>query len=236
MLKTTIITGATNGIGKIIANKLLNKNHKVINLSKSGIIPDLFKNMNFESHKCDISDIKNTFELVTNITQKNKIDNVILNAGITNDNFFHKMKLNEWNNVIHTNLLSIYGILHPVINQMRKNEKGNIIFISSVNASRPVIGQTNYSASKNGIIAFNRCLAIENSNKNIKCNVISPGYIESDMTVTIKEDIKEQIINSIPLKRFGKPEEVLEIVELLLSENNYFQGANIDLNGGLFIR
>jgi NAD(P)-dependent dehydrogenase (short-subunit alcohol dehydrogenase family) len=236
MLKTTIITGATNGIGKIIANGLLNKNHKIINLSKSGIIPELFQNKNFESYKCDISDVKNTHEIVSRITEKYKIDNVILNAGITNDNFFHKMKFNEWNDVINTNLLSIYGVLNPVINQMRKNEKGNVLFISSINAHRPVIGQTNYSASKNGIIAFNRCLAIENSNKNIKCNVISPGYIESDMSAVIKEDIKQQIINSIPLKRFGKPEEVLEIVELLLSENNYFQGANIDLNGGLFIR
>ena len=89
MLKTTIITGATNGIGKIIANKLLNKNHKVINLSKSGIIPDLFKNMNFESHKCDISDIKNTFEVVTNITQKNKIDNVILFFTSSLELFYH---------------------------------------------------------------------------------------------------------------------------------------------------
>jgi short-subunit dehydrogenase len=96
MLKTTIITGATNGIGKIIANGLLNKNHKIINLSKSGVIPDLFKNMNFESYKCDISDIKNTHEIVTNITEKYKIDNVILNAGITNDNFFHKMKIKEY--------------------------------------------------------------------------------------------------------------------------------------------
>lgn len=236
MSKITLITGATKGIGKTIAEGLLNNNHKVINISRSGIIPELFKNKDFISYKSDISDIDYTHDLVSSIIKEHKINNVILNAGITKDNFFHKMKKDEWKNVIDTNLTSIYGILHPIINQMRTNNQGNIIFISSVNAHRPVMGQTNYSSSKNGIIAFSRCIALENSNKNIKCNVISPGYIETEMTEKINENTKNKIIEEIPLKRFGNPSEILDIVNLLLSENNYFQGTNIDINGGLFIR
>jgi len=98
------------------------------------------------------------------------------------------------------------------------------------------MGQTNYSSSKNGIIAFSRCIVLENSNKNIKCNVISPGYIETEMTEKINENTKNKIIEDIPLKRFGIPSEILDVVNLLLSENNYFQGTNIDINGGLYIR
>lgn len=236
MSKITLITGATKGIGKTIANGLLLKDHKIINISKSGIIPEEFKDKNFISYKSDIADIDYTYDLVLEILEQYKIDNIILNAGITDDSFFHKMKKDQWKNVLNTNFLSIYGILNPVINQMRNNEKGNIIFISSVNAHRAVMGQSNYSASKNAIIAFNRCLSLENSNKNIKCNVISPGYIETEMTENIKEDIKKKIINEIPLKRFGKTEEILNVVNLLLSDDNYFQGTNIDINGGLFIR
>lgn len=236
MSKITLITGATKGIGKTIANGLLLKDHKIINISKSGIIPEEFKDKNFISYKSDIADIDYTYDLVLEILEQYKIDNIILNAGITDDSFFHKMKKDQWKNVLNTNFLSIYGILNPIINQMRNNEEGNVIFISSVNAHRAVMGQSNYSASKNAIIAFNRCLSLENSNKNIKCNVISPGYIETEMTDNIKEDIKKKIINEIPLKRFGKTEEILNVVNLLLSDDNYFQGTNIDINGGLFIR
>lgn len=236
MNKITLITGATRGIGKAISNGLLLENHKIINISKLGIIPIEFDKKNFLSYKCDISNIKETHSLIKNIINEHKIDNIILNSGITKDKLFHKMNLEEWTDVLNTNLLSVYGVLNPVINQMRDNNKGNVIFISSINAHRGVIGQTNYSSSKSGLIAFNRCLALENTHKNIKCNVISPGYIETEMIQNIKEDIRNNIKNSIPVNRFGQPEEILHIVKLLLSDNNYFQGANFDINEGLFIR
>lgn len=235
-MKTTLITGATRGLGKVIANNLLKKDHKIINISKSGIIPNEFKSNNFESHKCDISDIQSTFDLVSNITEKNKIDNVILNSGITADNFFHKMNINQWQSVINTNFLSAYGILNPIINQMRENKNGNVILISSVNAHRPVLGQTNYSGSKNALIAFNRCLALENSSKNIKCNVISPGYINTEMTLKIPEKTREIIINEIPEKKFCESDDIYKVIEILLDNDNYIQGANIDINGGLFMK
>ena len=146
------------------------------------------------------------------------------------------MNMNDWTDVLNTNLLSIYGVLNPIINQMRDNNKGNIIFISSINSHRGVIGQTNYSSSKNGINAFSKSLALENSSKNIKCNVISPGYIDTEMLKNINEEIVNKIKNEIPMKRFGQPEEILDLVKLLLSDNNYFQGSNIDINGGLYMR
>jgi NAD(P)-dependent dehydrogenase (short-subunit alcohol dehydrogenase family) len=236
MHTTTLITGATRGIGKSIANRLMLDNHSIINISKTGIIPKDIGNGNFVSYKCDISNIENTHELVTQLTNKYKIDNIILNSGITSDRVFHKMSISEWSRVINTNLLSVYGILNPVINQMRKNEKGNIIFISSVNAHRPVIGQSNYSASKNGLISINRCLAIENASKNIKCNVISPGYIETDMVQQIKQETQDKIKNEIPMKRFGTTNEIANLAAMLTTDSHYFQGANFDVNGGLFIR
>ena len=234
----TLITGATKGIGKSIANHLLQKNHNIINLSKSGIIPDEFKkyNKSFKSYKIDISDFENTFLYTKKLIENKQIDNVILNSGITKDKLFHKLTLENWLSVLNTNLLSSYGILNPIINQMRTNKKGNVIFISSVNAHRGVIGQTNYSSSKYGIIALNRCLALENANYNINCNVISPGYIETDMLKKINNDIKIKIEDEIPMKRFGQPEDLLDTLDLLLLKNSYITGSNIDINGGLFMK
>ena len=146
------------------------------------------------------------------------------------------MNINQWQSVINTNFLSAYGILNPIINQMRENKNGNVILISSVNAHRPILGQTNYSSSKNALIAFNRCLALENSSKNIKCNVISPGYINTEMTQKIPEKIREIIINEIPEKKFCESEDIYKVIEFLLDKDNYIQGTNIDINGGLFMK
>jgi len=231
---TTLITGGSRGIGRSISKHLINnKNHKIINLSKNGV--SHHDNESFKTYKCNIANIVKTKKLVENICKNEKIDNVIFNAGITNDCFFHKMDIKQWCDTINTNYISLFGVLQPIVNQMRKNNKGNIILISSVNSNIPVLGQTNYSSSKNALIAFNRCLAIENSNKNIRSNVISPGYINTDMTNSISKNIFNNIISNIPLKRLGKPEEICDVVNLLL-ENNYFNGETININGGLYMK
>ena len=227
---TTLITGGSKGIGKAIVDSLASNKHQFINLSRNSI------NDKCINYKCDISNIEETYKLVSELTKTNNINNVIVNAGITDDAYFHKMKLDAWKNVINSNFVSVYGVLHPIINQMRTNNGGNIIFISSVNAQVGVMGQTNYSSSKNALIAFNRCLALENSSKNIKCNVISPGYTNTDMIKKINDNIKDNIKNTIPLKRFGEPEDILPIVKLLLFDNNYLQGENINVNGGLYMK
>jgi len=231
---TTIITGGSRGIGRSISKHLIkNKNHKIINLSKKGL--NNHDNESFKTYKCNISNIDETKNLIEKICKNEKIDNVIFNAGITNDCFFHKMDVNQWRDTINTNYTSLFGVLHPIVNQMRKNNKGNIILISSVNSNIPVLGQTNYSSSKNALIAFNRCLAIENSNKNIRSNVIAPGYINTDMTNNISENILNNIISNIPSRRLGEPEEVCDVVNLLL-ENDYFNGETININGGLYMQ
>jgi NAD(P)-dependent dehydrogenase (short-subunit alcohol dehydrogenase family) len=228
----TLITGSSRGIGYTISQHLIKKNHNIINISKTGLKYN--DNEKFKTYKCDISDIDKTKDLIEEICKDKKIDNVIFNAGVTNDSVFHKMNKKQWVNTINTNYISIFGVLNPIINQMRKNNNGNIILISSVNANIPVFGQTNYSSSKNALIAFNRCLALENISKNIRCNVISPGYIKTDMTNKIPTDVLNKIINEIPSKRFGEKEEICDVIDLLMT-NKYITGENININGGLYM-
>lgn len=228
----TLITGSSRGIGYAISQHLIKKNHKIINISKTGLKHN--DNERFKTYKCDISDINKTKVLMEEICSKEKIDNVIFNAGITNDCVFHKMTRDQWVDTINTNYISIFGVLKPIINQMRSNNKGNIILISSVNANLPVFGQTNYSSSKNALIAFNRCLALENISKNIRCNVISPGYIKTDMTSNIPTNVLNKIVNNIPIRRLGEKDEICGVIDLLLS-NKYITGENININGGLYM-
>lgn len=232
-MNTTLITGGNRGIGKAIVDTLIKNNHRIINISKTHNTH--MKDPKIINYVNDISDIEKTHKLVSTITNQHKIDNVIFNAGITDDSFFHKMSLNTWKNVLNTNLLSVYGVLNPIVNQMRNNNKGNIILLSSVNAHTGAMGQTNYASSKSGLVSLSKSLALENSNKNIFCNVVSPGYTQTDMIDKINIEIKENIKNTIPIKRFAEPEEIANVV-LFLTKNKYIQGSNIDVNGGLFMQ
>lgn len=236
MKKIAIITGASRGIGVGIAQNLI-KNYKIYNLSKSGAIPEIFnKNNDFLSYKLDITNLEDTNKVIEKIiNDEKKIDVLIHNSGITNDKFFHKMNYSEWFSVLNTNLLSCYNICYPIINNMRSNNKGDIIFMSSVNAHKGCIGQTNYCSSKAGIIGFAKSLALENAVKNIKVNVISPGYIETDMTKKIDEKILNNIKSSIPINKLGSIDDIGHTVEYILN-NKYITGANIDVNGGLYLR
>jgi acetoacetyl-CoA reductase len=226
----TIITGASKGIGKNISKILLEKNHKVYNLSRSD--SDL-KDDNLININCDINN-SNIYNIICKIIENEKnINNFIHCAGITKDRFFHKMTYTEWIDVQNTNFLSLYYILNPIINNMRNNNSGNVVLISSVNAKNGAIGQTNYSSSKSAMFGFTKSLALENANKNILVNCICPGYIDTDMTKIIEESILNKIIDKIPLKRLGNVEDISNIVYYLLEKNKYMTGSIIDLNGGL---
>lgn len=168
------------------------------------------------------------------MVKSHKINNFIHCAGITQDTFFHKMKEDQWESVININYLSIYYLLNPVINQMRNENKGNIIFISSVNAKSGAIGQANYSSSKSALFGLTKSLALENARKNIFVNCICPGYIETDMTKKIKNELLQNIINKIPLEKMGKDEDISSMVDYLLHKNEYITGSIIDINGGLY--
>jgi NAD(P)-dependent dehydrogenase (short-subunit alcohol dehydrogenase family) len=234
--KIAIITGASRGIGKSIANKLIHE-YKIYNLSLNGITPiEFVNNKNFKSYKLNINEINNSMLTIDKIiNQEKKVDLFIHNAGITNDCFFHKMTYDQWFNVINTNLISIYGLCNPIINNMRKNNNGNIILISSVNSQSGCIGQTNYSSSKAGIIGFAKSLALENASKNIRVNVISPGYIKTDMTEKINNNIIENIKKNIPLGDFGLEDDISKTVSFLI-DNKYITGSTIDINGGIYLR
>jgi NAD(P)-dependent dehydrogenase (short-subunit alcohol dehydrogenase family) len=228
--KITLITGGSRGIGKKIINDLLIQNHKLINLSRKDC--DI-KDENLLNINLDIND-KNTHNIITDITKKYKIDNFIHNAGITDDVFFHKMKYNQWNNVINTNYVCLYNLLNPIVNQMRENNNGNIILISSVNANTGSIGQTNYSSSKSALFGFTKSLSLENANKNILINCICPGYIKTEMTDKIKPEILKNIKEKIPLKKLGTDEDISSLIKYLLNDNKYMTGSIININGGLY--
>lgn len=144
------------------------------------------------------------------------------------------MEYNEWFEVLNTNLLSAFNLLKLPLNSMRKNNSGDIILISSVNALTGMFGHTNYAASKSGLYGLSKSLALENASFNIKVNTISPGYIYTDMTKNMDPQILENIKKMIPLREIGKPEYIANTVEFLL-ENNYITGTNINVNGGLFM-
>ncbi len=230
MIKT-IITGGSRGIGKEIISKLLLNNHKVFNISRTNC--DI-KNENLINIESDIySD--STLTKIKDLLQKEiKINNFIHNAGITDDIFFHKMKKEQWNTVMNVNFLSLYNLLNPIVINMRNNNEGNIIFISSVNGKKGAIGQTNYASSKSAMFGMTKSLALENANKNILINCICPGYIKTEMTSKIDPKILNDIINTIPLKRLGNPEDIANLIEFLLSKNKYMTGTILDINGGMY--
>ena len=229
-MKTTLITGTSKGMGKKIANFLLEKNHKIISISRSELN---FEHKNLIHLQKDITKL-DTINDINKILEKENIDNCILNAGMYKNSFFHKMSYNDWHDVINLNILSIYNILHPVINQMRKNKKGNIIFTSSVVGNIGSMGASSYACSKSSINGLVKSLMLENSNKNLLINSISPGYINEGMGCEIKSNLKNEIIKNIPLGKFGEVDELNELIYYLIEKNKYITGTSIPINGGMY--
>ena len=234
-----ILTGATGVIGNSILDKLISAGSTVLatgtNEEKLKLIQEKYKNLNVL--KFDISDHKNIDKFVEDCSSilSNKIDVLINNAGITHDNLSIKMKEQEWKRVIDINLTSTFLISKNVIRKMIKSKTGKIINITSVVGHSGNIGQANYAASKAGIIAMSKSLALEYGKKNITINSVSPGFILSEMTNKISEDHTELLKSRISLNKFGKPEDVANTV-IFLSSNlaDYITGETIHVNGGLY--
>jgi len=233
------LTGATGVIGNSILDKLISAGSKVLatgtNEEKLKLIQEKYKNLNVL--KFDISDHKNIDKFVEDCSSilSNRIDVLINNAGITHDNLSIKMKEEEWKRVIDINLTSTFLISKNVIRKMIKSKAGKIINITSVVGHSGNIGQANYAASKAGIIAMSKSLALEYGKKNITINSVSPGFILSEMTNKISEDHTELLKSRISLNKFGKPEDVANTV-IFLSSNlaDYITGETIHVNGGMY--
>ena len=243
MSKVAFITGGTRGIGKQIAITLAKDGYDIaINYRKENddlknIKNEIEKtNAKFLAVKGDVTDIDSTQQMVNDIIKEyGKIDVLVNNAGITKDTLLVRMKKEEFEDVIDVNLIGTFNITKNVIPYMIKQRKGRIINISSVVGISGNAGQTNYSASKAGIIGFTKSLAKEVGSRNILVNAVAPGFIETQMTDILKDEVKEEISKKIPLKRMGTVEDVANVVKFLTSEDSsYITGQVIQVDGGMY--
>tara|TARA_B100000965_G_scaffold229551_1_gene192193 strand:- start:342 stop:1079 length:738 start_codon:yes stop_codon:yes gene_type:complete len=234
-----ILTGATGGIGSSILEKLISAEANVLatgtNQEKLNAIKEKYEEVKIEKFDISEHDQIDSFISKANDQLGNKIDVLINNAGITRDNLSIRMKDEEWNKVIDINLTSTFLLSKNVIKKMIKNKKGKIINITSVVGHTGNIGQSNYSASKAGVIAMSKSLALEYGKKNINVNCVSPGFITTEMTNKINNEYKEILKSKIPLDRFGDPKDIANTVIFLCSSlSDYITGETIHVNGGMY--
>ena len=235
-----ILTGATGGIGNSIIKKLYDAGANILATgTKNEKLNELKKKFeNIKVLKFDISQTDNLENFIDDATKQlgGKLDCLVNNAGVTQDNLAIRMSIEEWKKVIDINLTSTFLISKFAIKKMLKNKKGKIINITSVVGHTGNLGQTNYTASKAGIVAMSKSLAIEYAKKNININCISPGFIKTAMTDKIDEKFKEIIISKIPSARFGEPEDIANAVIFLASSySDYINGETLHVNGGMYM-
>ncbi len=241
--KIALVTGANRGIGNEILKSLVKSDFTVVGTSRTpegvAIIENSLADQNGVGcgFVFDVTDKNKLSDL--NLSIKDKYGNVSIlvnNAGITMDNLLIRMNDDEWDNVINTNLTSVYRITREFIKDMMKDRFGRVINIGSVVGVSGNAGQTNYSATKSGLLGFTKSLAKEVASRNITVNTVSPGFIDTDMTNKLKENQKEALIKSIPLGRMGSPKELASVVSFLASDSSsYITGENINVNGGLYM-
>jgi acetoacetyl-CoA reductase len=240
--RVAFVTGGMGGIGGAICRRLALAGHTIV----AGCLPGYEKKEEwlgamrhdgFKVHAAegDVADFESCAGMFYNVRSVvGDIDILINNAGITRDSLFKRMTERDWNEVINTNLNSVFNVTRQVIDGMVERGWGRIVNISSVNAIKGQFGQTNYSAAKAGMAGFSKALAQEVVRKGVTVNTVSPGYVETDMVKAIRAEVREQIIASIPMGRLARPEEIAAVVAFLASEEaGYITGANISVNGGM---
>ena len=240
--KVALITGATRGIGKEIALELAQNGFDIaVNYrSMQEGMEDLKKEIEEYGVRCefvgaDVANFEQCESMVKETVEKfGKIDILVNNAGITKDGLIMRMKKEDFEAVIDINLIGTFNVTRNVIPYMIKQKSGRIINVSSVVGVAGNAGQTNYSASKAGIIGFTKSLAKEVASRNILVNAIAPGFIDTDMTKVLSDNVKEGINAQIPLRRMGSPKEVAKVVKFLASEDSsYITGQVINIDGGM---
>ena len=239
MSNVAVVTGGTRGIGLAISNALRDEGYDVVAVyhGNEEAAEKFRKDTGCQAVKFDVADFQQCEEKMAHIEKEHGPVNVLVNnAGITRDGMLHKMTPENWHAVIETNMTSCFNMCRAVIGGMRERSFGRIVNISSINGQKGQFGQTNYSAAKAGMLGFTKALALENAAKGVTVNAICPGYIETDMTAAMKQEVLDSIIRQIPVTRMGKPEEIAAIVAFLASEKAAFiTGATIAANGGQYM-
>ena len=244
MSKVAFITGATRGIGRAIALELANEGYNIaLNYrTENEALETLKKEISELGVECypvqgDVSKAEDSERMTKEIIEHfEQIDVLVNNAGITKDNLILRMKEEEFTDVINVNLVGTFNITKNVIKYMTKKRYGKIINLSSVVGISGNAGQSNYAASKAGIIGFTKSIAKELASRNITANAVAPGFIQTDMTNVLKDEIKEAIEGTIPLKRLGTAEDVAKVVKFLASEeSSYITGQVINVDGGMLM-
>jgi acetoacetyl-CoA reductase len=240
--RIAFVSGGMGGIGSAICRRLGRNGHTVV----AGCLPgyekkaewlETMRGQGYRVHAAegDVADFDSCAEMFYNIASVvGPVDILINNAGITRDSVFKRMTEQDWMAVINTNLNSVFNVTRQVIDGMSERGWGRIINISSVNAIKGQFGQTNYSAAKAGMAGFSKALAQEVVRKGVTVNTVSPGYVETDMVMAIRKEVRDQIVASIPMGRLARPSEIAAVVAFLASEEaGYITGANISVNGGM---
>lgn len=238
--QVALVTGASRGIGRAIAERLAQDGFLVIGTATTDNGADsisTYLGENGKGLKLDVGNPESIAEVIDIINAEFGAPMVLVNnAGITRDNLLMRMKDEEWDDIINTNLTSIFRMSKAVLRGMMKAKTGRIINISSVVGSTGNAGQANYAAAKAGMVGFAKSMAKEVGSRNITINTVSPGFIDTDMTKELSDDIKNNLLSSIPLSRLGKAEEIAHTVSFLASEGAaYITGENIHVNGGMFM-
>jgi acetoacetyl-CoA reductase len=241
--RVALVTGGTGGIGTAICRRLAAGGHRVAtnfrNEEKARDWQARMKADGFDNAlaKGDVSTPEDAEAMVREVEkQLGPVDILVNNAGITRDGTFHKMSAQQWQEVINTNLNSVFNVTRPVIEGMRERKWGRIIQISSINGQKGQYGQANYAAAKAGMHGFTISLAQENARFGITVNTVSPGYIGTDMVMAVPEEVRNKIVAQIPTGRLGNPDEIAYAVSFFIPDDaSWITGANLAANGGQYM-
>ena len=239
--KVILVTGANRGIGLNIIQRLNNDGYTIIGSSRTddgaNIISQEINSNGGKGLKMDVTNQESINSAIKNIQDEyGTLYGLVNNAGMTNDNLLMRMTDEQWLSVIETNLTSIYRVTKSIVKDMMKAREGRIVNIGSIVGMMGNAGQSNYSASKSGLLGFTKSLARELSSRNINVNSISPGFIDTDMTKALSDDQIDNLSKNIPLGRIAESSEVSSVVSFLLSDDSsYITGENINVNGGLYM-
>jgi acetoacetyl-CoA reductase len=241
--RIALVTGGIGGLGSAICRQLSADGFTVVanyiapeeEKAKAWLVAERAAGNDVHIAVGDVSNFEACVAMVAKIkAEVGAVSVLVNNAGITKDGMFKKMSVENWNAVINVNLNSVFNVTRPILDDMLAAGWGRIINMSSVNGQKGQFGQANYSAAKAGMHGFTKALAQETASKGITVNTISPGYVGTEMVMAIKQEVRDQIIATIPVGRLGRPEEIAKLVSYLASEDaGFVTGSNVAINGGL---